>query len=189
MDADDRQTDDSKKRPAEGAWFIRRKRIVAHEVKKQHTAEIEAEMRSAGENAIVPSELMDAPPVVPRTIEPLVDLSVFTGRQRKRAANLAYRFTQFAIAVGVFAAAVAIFCALQEDPMTARILSGAACLLGAISVRIVRRSRLAHRLRGYSGALCVLAVLAAITSWVPIHFHSEMQNAASETHTSNAAHP
>src|ERR1700685_3805265 len=133
MDANDPHTDDSQRQPAGSPWFSRRKRIVAREVQKQHTAEVEQEMLQAGQGLVSPGELITAQPVTPVNGEPLVDLNVFTGRPRKRGANRLYRFTQLAIIVGTLAAAIGIFCALQEDPVTARILAGVACLLGFIS--------------------------------------------------------
>ena len=186
MDANDPQTDDSHGKPVQSAWFPRRKRIVAREVQRQHTAEVEREMLSASQGSVSPAELINPPPIAPRTIEPLVDLTVFTGRHRKAGANRVYRLTQFAITIGTLAAAVGIFCALQEDAATARILSGSACLLGFLSVTLVRRSRLAHRLRGYAGAMCVLAVLSAGVSWLPIWFHSDSSKAASDSQSQSA---
>jgi hypothetical protein len=184
MDADDPQTEDSQGKPVQSAWFPRRKRIVAHEVQRQHTAEVEQEMLIAGQGLVSPGELIDPPPIAPQTVEPLVDLTVFTGRHRKAGANRVYRLTQFAITVGTLAAAIGIFCALQEDAMSARILSGSACVLGFMSITLVRRSRLAHRLRGYAGAMCVLAVLSAGVSWIPIHLDNS--KSAGDSHSDSA---
>jgi hypothetical protein len=141
------------------AWFgrRRRKRVAAREV------EATAVTSAASGNAIVEAP---EPPATPTLPESVLDPTLLGERHRKHSQNFAYRLTQVAALLSLIAACGAILSVLLEDVHLGRISAGVACLLGVSSVWLVKRSRLAYRLRGYAAAACVLAAIALAVSLI-----------------------
>jgi hypothetical protein len=182
----------SNERPAEDrpefvddrkAWFgRRRKRIEAREVSTPmlpSAKAVEREMRTAAGVDWAPVEVIDAPRMPLGSAEPatVIDPTQFSERHRKRGQNFVYRVTQMLLVGSLVAACVAIVAALLEDPVLGRWLAGSACVAGVACVWLVRRSRLAYRLRGYAVAACALAGMALIASLL-IHATPEEQHPA-----------
>ena len=162
--------------PADGSsalppsWLGRpRKRIASREVSATAAA-VEREMRDAALGKLAPADVIDAPA---RRSEAVLDPTLYSERHRKRGQNATYRLTQFCALVTLLASLIAIVVALLDDPFVARVLAGAACATAILSVYLVRRSRLAYRLRGYAAAVCVLALIALLVSVLPLGPHEE----------------
>jgi hypothetical protein len=181
-------------RTGDRAWFGRRKRIVSREVAStsngDSAAEVEAETRDAARGRLQPADVIDIPglPAGPPP-EAILDPTLFLERSRKRGQNLAYRMTQLVTLAATLSASAAIAFTFFDHRRRAMILAGAACLLSALSVQLVRRSRLARRLRGYAAASCILAVIASSIVFLPHLFNDDTKPIVPEKKTSPLDHP
>ena len=193
MDSDNLQDDEQTRTPADRAWFGRRKRVAAREIgsSQPHAlSEIEQEMKASATGGLKPADVIDIPSGSPRRPpEVLLDPTLFSERQRKRGQNFTYHLTQTTLTTGFFSACAAIVSALLEHRLRAELLAVAACLLGVVSVRLVRMSRLAYRLRGYVAATCVLGGIALAISLLPSFTHDGGKSVQREKPPASAEHP
>jgi hypothetical protein len=180
--------------PGDRAWFGRRKRIVSREVasasNSDSVTEVEAETRDAARGRLRPADVIDIPslPTGPPP-EAILDPTLFLERSRKRGQNFAYRMTQLVTLAATLSASAAIAFTFFDHRRRAMILAGAACLLSALSVQLVRRSRLARRLRGYAAASCILAVIASSIVFLPHLFNDDGKPAVPEKKSATLDHP
>jgi hypothetical protein len=139
-------------------WLGRRKRIVAREVVR----EVESEMLSAADGSLKPADVIDIPslPSPGHPPEAIIDPTLFMERHRRPEQHRAYRLTQLMIAITLLTASAAILGTLMEHRLRALVIAGISCVAAAISVKLVRSSRLAHRLRGYVVVSCIFSLLA-----------------------------
>jgi hypothetical protein len=134
------------------AWFGRRRR------KRVAAREIQATVSAASDrDAIVEAS---EPRGIPTLPESVLDPTMLGERHRKHGQNFAYRLTQAAALLSLIMACGGILSVLLEDVHLGRVLAGGACAMGVACVWLVKRSRLAYRLRGYAAAACVLAGIA-----------------------------
>lgn len=176
------------------AWFGRRKRIVSREVASASTSDrvaaVESETLDAARGRLKPADVIDIPslPAGPPP-EAILDPTLFLERSRKRGQNFAYRVTQLVTLAATLSASSGIAFTFFDHRRRAMILAGAACLLSALSVQLVRRSRLARRLRGYAAASCILAVIALCFVFLPRLFNDDSKPAVPEKKSAPLDHP
>jgi hypothetical protein len=145
------------------AWFgrRRRKRVAAREVDATTDTTAAAAVMATSESVVDPPE---APPAT--LPESVLDPTLLGERHRKHSQNFAYRLTQAAALLSLLAACGALLSVLLEDVVPGRVLAGGACALAVASVGLVKRSRLAYRMRGYAAAFSVLAAIAMTVSLI-----------------------
>ena len=175
----------------DNAWFGRRKRIASREVSPvEIEGAITAEMQSAAHGSLKPADVIDIPglPAGPPP-EVILDPTLFSTRRRHPGQNLAYRLTQLVALAAPMCALGAIGFSFMQHRLRAMMLAGVACLLSAVAVRLVRKSQLARRLRGYVAAACILALIAMVISMMPNLFRDDGKPAPPAVRTSGAERP
>jgi hypothetical protein len=161
--------------PEPTPWLGRRKRVVAREVVSPEVAAVSAvasEMLDAASGAIRPMDVIDIPSIAPAPPEAIIDPTQFLERQRRPSHNRVYHLTQGALVVTLLASCGAFLGTLMEHRLRAVAVAAVACASAAVGVHLVRSSRLAHRLRGYVAAACVLALISVAACFVMPNFHS-----------------
>lgn len=159
--------------PPARPWFGRRKQIASREITPT-TSDVEAEMRAAARGSLKPADVIDIPSL--RNSPPpelILDPTLFSVRLRRPGQNFAYRLTQFLTALVFIGASAAIANSFVGHRLRAIISAALACIVCAVAVKVVRKSRLAYRLRGYVAASGIFAVLALAMSLMPTLFHVE----------------
>jgi hypothetical protein len=138
-------------------WFGRRKKVVSTEV-ATHAPQV---TQNPTADSIRPTDVIDIPSSVPPSAqESIIDPTLFSQRQRRPGQNFAYHLTQALVAVAILTASAGIVGTLMDHRLRALIIAGTGAVCSIIAFVLVKRSRLAHRLRGYVAAACVLSLLS-----------------------------
>ena len=180
MDTDDSQPRDLQPRNDQPTghsakpWLGRRKRIVARELSAVEIQQVEREMLAAAQAPIQPMDVIDIPGLPPSSPpEAIIDPTQFMERHRRPADHRVYQLTLLAIVITLLASCTAIVGTLLEHRLRALVIGAVACVSAAFAVKFVRSSRLAHRLRGYVAAACVLAIVSMAACFFMPNFHDK----------------
>ena len=159
------------------SWLGRRKRIISRDVSPADPVGVDAvekENHAAAGGSLHPADVIGNPGLrAARPGESILDPTLFTERQRRPGQNRVYHLTQAAIVLTLLAACGAIVGTLMEHRLRALAVAAVACVTGTISVKLVRSSRLAYRLRGYVAAACVLAMISMAACFFMPNFHRD----------------
>lgn len=183
METDDLQPDDAARAeaPPNREWFGRRKQIESREITPA-TSDVEIEMLAAARGSLKPADVIDIPSL--RNTPPpelILDPTLFSVRQRRPGQNFAYRATQLMIAAAFVGAAVGIANSIVGHRLRGMISAGLGCLLCAAAIKVMRKSRLAYRLRGYVAAVGIFSALAVAFCLMPFPYRAETPPREPET--------
>lgn len=157
------------------SWRGRRKRIVAREVPAEEIDRVETEMRAAAAGSLQPADVISVPALPGGPPESILDPTLFSERHRRADQNRVYRYTQIAVCLSLLTSCGAILGTLLQHRLRALVIAAFACVFAAVAIKLVRSSRLAHRLRGYVAAACVLALVSAAACYLMPSLHDRSE--------------
>ena len=177
MENDDPQPEDIRaESPPNRQWFGRRKQITSRDISPA-MSDVEVEMHAAASGSLKPADVIDIPSL--RSAPPpetILDPTLFSVRMRRPGQNRAYRATQILVSVAFVGASFGIVNSIVGHRLRALVSAGLACVICAIAVKVVQKSRLAYRLRGYVAAVGIFAALSVAVGLMPSMFHVEATN-------------